>query len=253
MDVLGIIPARYGSTRLPGKPLLKIGGKTMIMRVYKQASKAFSNVLIATDDVRILEEANRFGANAVMTSILHKSGTDRAAEALHIFEKNTGKKFDIIVNIQGDEPFIEPEQLRKLTECFKNSDVQIATLIKEIDNEEDIFNPDKPKVIINKNNEAIYFSRSPVPYYRNAEKSDWYKQHKYFKHIGIYAYRKNILNEITKLENSSLETAESLEQNRWIENAYKINIVRTEFESLSIDTEEDYKKIQNNSDLLKQN
>ncbi|MCP4177144.1 MAG: 3-deoxy-manno-octulosonate cytidylyltransferase [bacterium] len=253
MKVLGIIPARYGSTRLPGKPLLKIGNKTMIMHVYDQACRAFQNVLIATDDERIMEEANRFNANVVMTSVKHKSGTDRAAEALRIFERNSGKKFDVIINIQGDEPFIKPEQLLSLTDCFSNRNTQIATLIKEINNEEDVFNPDKPKVIINKNNEAVYFSRSPVPYYRNVDKCLWYKHHKYYKHIGIYAYRKDILNEITKLKNSSLEIAESLEQNRWIENAYKIIVKKTNLESLSIDTEGDYDKIKNNIDLLKQN
>ncbi len=242
MNILAIIPARFASTRFPGKPLVMINEKTMIRNVYERVSKIIDNVIIATDDYRIENEAKSFNANYVMTSTEHKSGTDRCAEALLIYEKRTNKKFDAVINIQGDEPFIEAEHIEKVLNIIKQKQTQIASLVKEINNNEDIFNPDKPKVIIDKNSNAIYFSRSPIPYIRDAKKEEWHLKNKFFKHIGIYAYKSNILSEITKLEQSSLEKAESLEQNRWIENGYTITIDYTKLESLSIDTEEDLKK-----------
>ena len=242
MNILAIIPARYASTRFPGKPLVLINGKTMIRNVYERVSEIIDNVIIATDDYRIENEAKSFNANYVMTSKHHKSGTDRCAEALLNYEKLTNKKFDAVINIQGDEPFIEAEHITKVLNIIQKKETQIASLVKKIDTNEDIFNPDKPKVVINKNNGAIYFSRSPIPYIRDTKKEDWHKRHTFYKHIGIYAYKCNVLSEITKLKQSSLEVAESLEQNRWIENNYTITIDYTELESLSIDTKEDLKK-----------
>lgn len=245
MKVLGIIPARYASTRLPGKPLVDISGKTMIRHVYERVSKVLDFVVVATDDTRITDEVAGFGGNSVMTSQNHQSGTDRCAEAVGIFENQTGEKFDVVINIQGDEPFIKIEQLQQLISCFNDFGTEIATLIKRIDDSEDIFNPNKPKVIVNNRNEAIYFSRSPIPYIRNFEKENWIENHVFYKHIGIYGYRKDILLQITKLKQSTLEIAESLEQNRWIENAYKIKTEITEHESFSIDTFDDLSKIRN--------
>lgn len=246
MNILGIIPARYASTRFPGKPLIDIMGKTMIQRVYERSSEIIDNLIVATDDDRIAEGVKKFDGNYVLTSIKHKSGTDRCAEALKIYQQKTGKKFDVIINIQGDEPFIQKEHLIKVISNFQNSETQISTLVKEIYSNEDIFNPDKPKVLINNDNFAIYFSRSAIPYLRGIEKNDWHKYHKYYKHIGIYAYRENILEEITNLEPSALEIAESLEQNRWIENGYKISVNFTNKESISVDTDDDLKFIEKN-------
>lgn len=243
MNIIGIIPARYNSTRLPGKPLAIIDGKTMIRRVYEQASLVLENVIVATDDKRITDEVSAFGGISVMTSEKHQSGTDRCAEAIEIYEKNSGKNFDIIINIQGDEPFIHEKQLELLISCFNHKNTQIATLIKKIDLPEDIFNVNKPKVIINKDKEAIYFSRSTIPFIRNAKQNDWIKKHDFYKHLGIYGYKKEILKQITLLNRSSLETAESLEQNRWIENAYKIKTEITNIESFSVDTPDDLIKI----------
>lgn len=245
MNILAIIPSRYASTRFPGKPLAIINGKTMIRNVYERVSEIVDDVIIATDDYRIEEEAKSFNANYVMTSKEHKSGTDRCAEALLSYENLNNKKFDAVINIQGDEPFIEAEHIKKVLNIIKKKETQIASLVKKIEVNDDIFNPDKPKVIINKNNDAIYFSRSPIPYIRDTEKNNWHKKHTFYKHIGIYAYKSNILSEITKLKQSSLEQAESLEQNRWIENNYTITIDYTELESLSIDTKEDLQKALN--------
>ncbi len=243
MKIIGIIPARYNSSRLPGKPLADINGKTMIRRVYEQASKVIENVIVATDDKRITDEVSAFGGISVMTSESHQSGTDRCAEAIEIYENISGNKFDIVINIQGDEPFIHESQLKLLISCFDHENTQIATLIKKIDNKEDIFDINKPKVIINKDKEAIYFSRSTIPFVRNYEQKDWISKHVFYKHLGIYGYKKEILKKITLLEQSSLEKAESLEQNRWIENNYKIKTEITDIESFSVDTFEDLEKI----------
>lgn len=243
MKILGLIPARYDSTRFPGKPLANINGKSMIMRVYEQSVLAFNNVYVATDDKRIYEHVNSFGGKVVMTSAEHKSGTDRCAEALTIISEEMNSVFDIVVNIQGDEPFIQPEQLKLLISCFDDNSIQIATLVKQITDTEDVFDANKPKVVLDKKSRAIYFSRSPIPYLRNFEKSKWLNNGTYYKHIGLYAYRTGTLMEITNLPPSSLEMAESLEQLRWIENGYNIGVKFTQLETVSIDTPDDLEKI----------
>jgi 3-deoxy-manno-octulosonate cytidylyltransferase (CMP-KDO synthetase) len=243
MKFVGIIPSRYASTRFPGKPLALINGKTMIQRVYEQAKLALDHVYVATDDERIKNEVKKFGGRVVITSANHESGTDRLAEAIVIIEKESRIKFDVVVNIQGDEPFIQPEQIEQIKSCFEDSKAEIATLIKEIDNSKDIFDANKPKVICDKNMNAICFSRSPIPYLRNIDKSEWHTKHKYYRHIGMYAYKTTTLQNLTKIQQSSLELAESLEQMRWIENGYKIKVKETLFDSKGIDTPEDLKKI----------
>jgi 3-deoxy-manno-octulosonate cytidylyltransferase (CMP-KDO synthetase) len=237
-----IIPARYASTRFPGKPLAMIGNKTMIQRVYEQAIKSIDIVYVATDDERIYDNVIKSGGNAVMTSSDHKSGTDRCAEAIETITSLTGRKIDFIINIQGDEPFIKPEQIDLLKSCFLDKRVEIATLIRKTSPGEDIFNPNQPKVIIDSEGNAIYFSRAAIPYYRNTNSSDWSVKHVFFKHLGLYGYRSDTLNKITKLPGSPLEIAESLEQNRWIENGFKIRTAITEWESIGIDTPDDLKR-----------
>ncbi|MCC8410045.1 3-deoxy-manno-octulosonate cytidylyltransferase [Mucilaginibacter sp. UR6-1] len=237
-SVLGIIPARYASSRFPGKPLVDIAGKSMIQRVYEQASKCIdlSAVIVATDDERIFDHVIAFGGQAIMTGADHQSGTDRCAEvALQHPE------YEVIINIQGDEPYIDPEQISKLAHCFDNAQTQIATLIKRIKTTQELLNTNSPKVVINKLSEAIYFSRSPLPHLRGEQPENWLEFHTYFKHIGIYGYRADVLQQITKLPLSSLETAEKLEQLRWIENGYRIKVAETELETHAIDTPEDLK------------
>ena len=244
MEFIGIIPARYASTRFPGKPLVDIGGKTMIQRVYEQASQALRWVYVATDDERIAENVKSFGGKVVMTSVNHKSGTDRCFEAIRkiqLFEE--GVKFEVVINIQGDEPFIRPEQLRLLKSCFDDDKVQIATLAKRIEDKDDIFNPNVVKVIVDKELQAVYFSRSPLPYIRNEQPENWLSAYPFLKHVGIYAYRVVTLRQITMLQPSAIELAESLEQNRWIENGYKINVETTKFETIAIDTPADLEKV----------
>jgi 3-deoxy-manno-octulosonate cytidylyltransferase (CMP-KDO synthetase) len=243
MNFIAIIPARYASTRFPGKPLVKINGKSMINHVYTQAAKVFDSVYVATDHEKIIQEVESFRGRAIMTLKKHKSGTDRCAEAIQIIEKEENINYDVIINIQGDEPFIKTEQLQDIKRAFKLKRTQIATLAKPINNKEDIFNPHKPKVIINNKNEAIYFSRSPIPYIRGARFEKWVSKHLFYKHIGLYGFRKDILLEIAKLKTTPLENAESLEQLRWIENGYKIKVAFTEHESISIDTRRDLDKI----------
>jgi 3-deoxy-manno-octulosonate cytidylyltransferase (CMP-KDO synthetase) len=239
MKFLGIIPARYASTRFPGKPLADMLGKPMIQRVYEQVQHAVDLLCVATDDARIEAAVKAFGGNAVMTSANHRSGTDRCYEA---FAK-TGGDYDIVINIQGDEPFIQPEQIELLKNCFLNPDTQIATLVKPFsensDFEKDLLNPNSPKVVINQNREALYFSRSVIPYIRNREHAKWPESHIYYKHIGLYAYKADILRDIVNLPQSPLELAESLEQLRWLENGYKIKVGITHLETLGIDTPED--------------
>ncbi|HOY37916.1 MAG: 3-deoxy-manno-octulosonate cytidylyltransferase [Bacteroidales bacterium] len=243
MKFIAIIPARYGSKRFPGKPLALINGKIMVQRVYEQALKAFEFVYVATEDTRIFDAVNSFGGNVVMTSKKHRSGTDRCAEAIRIISDTLKTSFDVVVNIQGDEPFIQIEQLNEIKKCFRSKSTQIATLIKPINNQDDIFNPNKPKVVINQKNEAIYFSRSPIPFIRGVKELRWITNHQYYKHIGLYAYRSGVLTEITKLLPSPLELAESLEQLRWIEYGYKIKTAFTEHESISVDTPKDLEQI----------
>jgi 3-deoxy-manno-octulosonate cytidylyltransferase (CMP-KDO synthetase) len=242
-DYLVIIPARYASTRFPGKPLADVGGKSMIRRVYEQVSAKSKNVYVATDDSRIFDAVNEFNGRAVMTSPQHKTGTERCAEAVRLIEKNTGKKFGIIINVQGDEPFIQPEQLDTLKLCFSDPEVRIATLIKPVDDPETIFDENKTKVIINNNKEAIYFSRSPLPFVKGYMHGEWGSRHQFYLHIGLYAYKRDTLLSIIKLAPTPLEKAESLEQLRWIENGYRIKVEFTQYNSIGIDTPEDLDKI----------
>lgn len=240
MKILGIIPARYASTRFPGKPLVDIHGKTMIQRVYEQSikTKGLAHVVVATDDERIAGEVTRFGGQYVMTANTHQSGTDRCAE---VAEKMPD--YDVIINIQGDEPYISPEQIELLSNCFSDDKTQLATLIKEINTEEELFNVNIPKVVINAQQEALYFSRQTIPYLRNVEKEHWLKTHQFYKHIGIYGYRRDVLLALTKLKPSTLEITESLEQLRWLENGFTIKTKVTHLETIAIDTPEDLKKI----------
>lgn len=241
MKIVGIIPARYASTRFPGKPLVDIFGKSMIQRVYEQAkkSKSLSDVIVATDDLQIKNHVIAFGGNAIMTKESHQSGTDRCFEAIQKFNPSA----DIVINIQGDEPFIHPKQIDLVASCFKSDKVQIATLVKKIKTNEELFNINTPKVVLNDCSEAIYFSRQTVPFIREKEPTQWLGYHTFYKHIGIYAYRTNILAKITSLQQSILELAEGLEQLRWIQNGYKINTKITDFESIAVDVPEDLKKL----------
>lgn len=242
MKIIGIIPARYTSSRFPGKPLADIKGKPMIRHVYEQAKKckALSEVIVATDDVRIEKAVNSFGGKAIMTSSKHKSGTDRCYEAL----KKIGRgKFHAVINIQGDEPFIHPEQILKVAELLKNKNTELATLLMKIKTENELANPNIIKAIVNKNKEAIYFSRTAIPYYREKDFSEWAGMHIYYKHIGIYGYRSDILEKITRLKPSSLEIVESLEQLRWLENGYTIMTQLTTHQSRSIDTPQDLEDV----------
>ena len=239
----GIIPARYASKRFPGKPLVMIGDKTMVQRVYEQANRSIDFVYVATDDTRIYDVVVKFGGNAVMTSPEHPSGTDRCAEAVDRIMDQTGKIIDIVVNIQGDEPFIKPEQIDLLKSCFEDKKVEIATLVRNTAPGEDIFNPNHPKVIVDSAGDAIYFSRAAIPFIRDCETAEWSKKHVFFKHIGLYAYTTDALKKITKLPSSPLERAESLEQNRWIENGFRIRTAVTEWESISIDTLDDLQRV----------
>lgn len=240
MKILGIIPARYESSRFPGKPLIDIAGKSMIRRVYEQSlkSSSLSEVVVATDDKRIYDHVKSFGAEVMLTSDKHLSGTDRCGEI--------GQKypdFDILVNIQGDEPLIDPLQIDLLCSCFEKADTSIATLVKKIISYDELFNENTPKVIVNKQQEAVYFSRSTIPFLRGIKKENWLELHTFYKHIGIYAFRKKTLSEITQLKVSALEKAEALEQLRWIENGYRIRVAVTELECQAIDTPEDLQKI----------
>lgn len=241
MKFIGIIPARYASTRFPAKPLAMLGGKSVIQRVYEQASAVLAEVYVATDDERIEAHVRSFGGNVVMTSPDHRSGTDRCYEAY----LRIGGKHDVIVNIQGDEPFVQVSQLESLKACFDDAFTQIATLVKPFTPDsgyDALENVNSPKVVLNTNMNALYFSRSIIPYQRNADKKEWLRNHTYYKHIGLYAYRAEVLKEITSLPQSSLEMAESLEQLRWLENGYTIKAGITEVETIGIDTPEDLRK-----------
>ncbi|TLV01180.1 3-deoxy-manno-octulosonate cytidylyltransferase [Dyadobacter luticola] len=240
MQILGIIPARYASTRFPAKALVDIGGKSMIRRVYEQSLKAkqLDHLVVATDDERIMDHVLSFGGNAVMTSTEHHSGTDRCFEA---FSKTQGD-FQYVINIQGDEPFISPEPIEELAGVL-DGDTELATLVKVIDSMDILFNPNVPKAILNKRDEVMYFSRQTIPYLRNVEQDNWLKFHTFYKHIGIYAYRTDVLAEITKLSVSALEKAESLEQLRWLENGFSIKAVITSDDSHGVDTPDDLDRV----------
>ncbi len=245
MKFIGIIPARYASTRFPGKPLVDIQGKSMIQRVYEQASKALSIVYVATDDERIEQAVLAFGGKVIMTSSKHESGTDRIAEASTLIRQQ-GIDFDVVVNVQGDEPFIKETQIELIKGCFKNESTQIATLIKPITTGEELSNPNVPKVVVGAKKQAIYFSRSPIPFSRGEGDLDkWCLMHTYYKHIGMYAYTYETLQAITHIPQSPLEITESLEQLRWIENDYEIITEITLEQTISVDTPDDLDKINN--------
>lgn len=241
MKILAIIPARFGSSRFPGKPLADIGGKPMIQRVYERSNEAFESVYVATDDTRIYDFVQSFGGKVVMTSPDHQSGTDRCKEAMERIEASTGVIFDIIVNVQGDEPFISPDQLRQLPECFDSKEVEIATLVKPFDKGEDITNPNSPKVVLSKDNHALYFSRSPIPYIREPFDGEQI----FYKHVGLYAYRRDTLLKISGMEQSALELCEKLEQLRWLENGIGIKVAVTNFRTYAIDTPQDIEQLRN--------
>ncbi|SKC88476.1 3-deoxy-manno-octulosonate cytidylyltransferase [Ohtaekwangia koreensis] len=238
MRILGVIPARYASTRFPAKPLVDIAGKSMIQRVYEQVKKAsgISAVVVATDNTIIFDHVKSFGGDVCMTKESHVSGTDRCFEALSL-QKDI---YDYVINIQGDEPFIQPSQIELLVSRL-NGKTEIATLIKAIDNATQLFNPNLVKVVISKLNEALYFSRATIPHLRNIPEAEWLTKHTFYKHIGMYAYRADILQQLTILPVSSLEKAESLEQLRWLENGFKIMVAETAEETVGIDTPEDLK------------
>jgi len=242
MKFLGIIPARYASTRFPGKPLADIGGKSMIQRVYEQVAPCLDDVWVATDDERIRKAVEGFGGKVVITSDKHRSGTDRCLEA----SQKIGGDYDVVINIQGDEPFIRSEQIEALKACFVSSDTRLATLVKpftEKDGLDALRNPNSPKVVLNIKGEAMYFSRSVVPFLRGVLPEEWLSKGRFYKHLGIYAYRRDTLAEIAVLPQSPMELAESLEQLRWIENGYHIQTALTDIENLAVDTPEDLDKI----------
>lgn len=237
---LVIIPARFASTRFPGKPLAMLGGSTVIRRVYEQAKKAIDNVIVATDDERIFNHVNSFG-KAVMTGAHHRSGTDRCWEAYQI----NGGNEDIIINVQGDEPFIQPDQIKAIMQCFDDATTDIATLIKPFDQQgsyTDLEDSNKVKVVTDINMNALYFSRSVIPHLRGLEKELWPSRHQYYTHLGMYAYRASVLQQITQLQPSSLEISESLEQLRWLENGLKIKVGITQHSSIGIDTPHDLER-----------
>lgn len=236
MKILGIIPARYQSSRFPGKPLIDIDGMSMIQRVYTQAkkSKLLSDVLVATDDERIYNHVENFGGKAVMTSSTHETGTSRCGEVI-----STHSDFDVVINIQGDEPLIRPEQIDEVLTLFNDESIKIGTVVKQIVNTEDLINPNRIKVVLDKNQNALYFSRSAIPFKQGVILEDWLDEGKFFKHIGIYAWRINTLKELLQLEPCKLEKTESLEQLRWLFHGYSIRTVETEIETPNIDTPED--------------
>lgn len=232
---VGIIPARYASTRFPGKPLAILGGKTVIERVYTQVADALDDAYVATDDTRIFDTVTGFGGKAVMTRTDHKSGTDRIEEAV----EKIGGQWDVVVNVQGDEPFIQRSQIDTLCRCFDDEDTQIATLGKPFDSMEAVDNPNSPKIATDLRGYALYFSRSVIPYVRGAEHDAWMGHYPYLKHLGIYAYRREVLEAVTRLPQSPLELAESLEQLRWLQHGYKIKVGTTDVETIGIDTPDD--------------
>ena len=238
MKFTAIIPARYASTRFPGKPLAMLGGKPVIQRVYEQAASVLDEAYVATDDERILNAVENFGGRAVMTRADHKSGTDRIEEAA----TTTGTDADIIINIQGDEPFVQPSQIETLCHLFDDPQTQIGTLGKRFETIEAVMNPNSPKIVCDIRGFALYFSRSPIPFIRGIDEELWLQHFPFLKHLGIYAYRREVLTEITRLPQSPLEKAESLEQLRWLQNGYRIRVGETNVETVGIDTPEDLQR-----------
>lgn len=241
MKFIAVIPARYASTRFPGKPLAMLGGKTVIERVYTQTKKVIENVFVATDDERIQRAVMEFGGEVVMTRSDHKSGTDRIEEAVSLLEARLGLSADdVVINVQGDEPFIQPSQIETVMRCFEDDSTQIATLGKPFgDNMAAVENPNSPKIAVSQQGYALYFSRSVIPFCRGKERAEWSSAFPYLKHIGLYAYRRSVLGEVTRLLQSPLELAESLEQLRWLENGYRIKVGLTDVETIGIDTPSD--------------
>lgn len=238
MKFIGIIPARYASTRFPGKPLAVLGGKTVIQRVYEQASSVLPEAYVATDDERIFACVEAFGGRAVMTRADHKSGTDRIEEAA----EKIGTDADVIINIQGDEPFIQKSQIETLMQLFEHAGTQIGTLGKRFETIEAAQNPNSPKIVTDLQGFALYFSRSIIPFVRGQEQTAWLEKYPFLKHLGLYAYRREVLREVTKLPQSPLEIAESLEQLRWLENGFRIRVGLTDVETVGIDTPEDLQR-----------
>ena len=235
MKFIAIIPARYASTRFPGKPLAILGGKPVIQRVYEQVTRVIPDAYVATDDDRIYQTVEKFGGKAVMTSPNHKSGTDRIEEAV----EKIGGQWDVVINVQGDEPFIQPSQIETVCRCFEAEETQIATLGKPFSSMEAVENPNSPKIVVDNRGFALYFSRSIIPFVRGVDKQEWLGRYPFLKHLGLYAYRTEVLREVTRLPQSSLELAESLEQLRWLQNGYRIRVGLTDVETVGIDTPED--------------
>jgi len=245
MKFIAIIPARYASTRFPGKPLAVLGGKPVVQRVCERVAGVCDEAVVATDDRRIYDAVTAFGGRAVMTSPDHRSGTDRCREAYETVCREQGRTYDVVVNVQGDEPFIHASQLETVKRCFDNPATDIATLVKPFAPEDGLAaleNPNSPKVVLDAQSQAVYFSRSVIPYLRGVPREEWLLRHTYYKHIGLYAYRAEVLRAITELPQSSLERAESLEQLRWIENGYRIGVGMTDVETVGIDTPEDLQR-----------
>jgi 3-deoxy-manno-octulosonate cytidylyltransferase (CMP-KDO synthetase) len=239
--ILVIIPARYGSTRFPGKALVEIKAEPMVWQVYLRAMEAgLNNICVATDDSRIFDAVTKRGGKAITTAASHLSGTDRCGEVVqHYLE--TGQSFDFVINLQGDEPFVHPQQILELCNCLEKG--KISTLVKKIEKKEQLNNPNCVKAAWSKiTGEALYFSRYPIPYLRSLGQPDIELQD-YYKHIGLYGFDTNILQELVKLQPSPLELAESLEQLRWLENGYRIKVCETAYESIGIDSPEDLKQI----------
>lgn len=247
MNFIAIIPARYASTRFPGKPLVMLAGKPIIQHVYERVSKIVGKTYVATDDERIRATVEAFGGKVVMTSPNHPSGTDRCFEAYNIIKESNSSTVndDVVINVQGDEPFIDESQIREVMDCFSNPTTEIATLVKPFTVDaglEALKNPNSPKVVIGNDNTALYFSRSVIPYLRNIPESEWLEHHTFYKHIGLYAYRAEVLSHITSMPQGTLEKAESLEQLRWLEAGLKIRVGITHVETIGIDTPEDLKR-----------
>ena len=238
MKFIGIIPARYASTRFPGKPLALLGGKPVIQHVYEKVAAVLEAAYVATDDERIYDAVKSFGGQVVMTRTDHKSGTDRIEEAI----EKIGGEWDVVVNVQGDEPFVAKSQLDTICHCFDDPTTQIATLGKPFESMEAVQNPNSPKIVVDNMGFAMYFSRSVIPYVRGKEESSWLTHYPFLKHLGIYAYRKDVLRQVTQLPQSSLEIAESLEQLRWLQNGFKIKVGTTDVETVGIDMPQDLER-----------
>lgn len=243
MKFLAVIPARYASTRFPGKPLVDLGGKSMIERVYRQAAEEFDNLYVATDHPKIYESVTSFGGRAVLTSTSHTNGTSRVAEAVEKIEKLRGSTAQYVINIQGDEPFIEPQQLKELSSIFQDPNREIATLVKRIESNEELFNPAVVKVVLSQEGEALYFSRAALPFQRDTKREEWLKEHTYYRHVGLYGFKRGALFEMVSLPEGRLERVEMLEQLRWLEAGAKIWTKETKHPSFAIDTPEDVDKL----------